>query len=303
MISDLTVTDWTPIGSATTPFNGKFDGGGHTIYGLTGSGNIGGLFGYNKGYIKNLIIDGWNYTYSCNRANWDYTSGDLHYAKEDIFAGAICAVNDGIIEKCKLIGSIGITCTTSNSLGVKNPFPTGSANYEISVGGIAGKNIKTVKDCSTGGNASFNYSNTVEYCVDRNVFTGMAFGAGYKVFRNKMTVHTGWIVGYNVGTAADCVSVTNGSYSVTVKATQDGFGHAVAENILDIGGAIGLNTGTVTNVNSKSVSVNPVQNLSATPPWNANVGEYCNAFNEMTLNVGASYNGIVGNNISGGKIS
>lgn len=47
---------WTPIGTATSPFLGNFDGGGHTISGEmhAGSTNLIGFFGYNAGTISNL---------------------------------------------------------------------------------------------------------------------------------------------------------------------------------------------------------------------------------------------------------
>ena len=57
---DLNNGEWTPIGTASNPFKGSFDGDYHTISNLqiTGSNSYVGLFGYTtNGEIKNLIIN------------------------------------------------------------------------------------------------------------------------------------------------------------------------------------------------------------------------------------------------------
>jgi len=73
LTSDITLENWTPIGSAAKPFYGVFDGNGKTVTlngfapaavsGSDASGNFLGIFGYVKGAsskkaeIKNLTID------------------------------------------------------------------------------------------------------------------------------------------------------------------------------------------------------------------------------------------------------
>ena len=57
---DLNSEEWTPIGTSSAPFNGTFDGDGHTISNLviTGSNSNVGLFGYTtNGEIKNLTVE------------------------------------------------------------------------------------------------------------------------------------------------------------------------------------------------------------------------------------------------------
>lgn len=57
---DLNSEEWTPIGTSSAPFNGTFDGAGHTISNLviTGSNSNVGLFGYTtNGEIKNLTVE------------------------------------------------------------------------------------------------------------------------------------------------------------------------------------------------------------------------------------------------------
>lgn len=57
--TNLTGVEWKPVGTNTAPFYGIFDGNGHTIKNL----NINlpnqdqvGLFGYNKGTVRNLVL-------------------------------------------------------------------------------------------------------------------------------------------------------------------------------------------------------------------------------------------------------
>ncbi len=56
---DLAGNEWVPIGTATNPFTGIFDGQGHVISHLTISQEYDylGLFGFSTGTIKNTILD------------------------------------------------------------------------------------------------------------------------------------------------------------------------------------------------------------------------------------------------------
>ena len=59
---DLSDIDWTPIGTESRPYTGNFDGGGHTITGLTvtTSDQYAGLFGYigSGGKVMNVKLEG-----------------------------------------------------------------------------------------------------------------------------------------------------------------------------------------------------------------------------------------------------
>jgi hypothetical protein len=63
LVNDITIPDgtlWTQIGNSTTKFTGTFNGNNKTIRGLSrfsSSGNNKGLFGYNTGTIKNVIVN------------------------------------------------------------------------------------------------------------------------------------------------------------------------------------------------------------------------------------------------------
>ena len=62
LANDITLSEeWVPIGTSGTPFTGMFDGGGHTIKGLTiksGADNV-GFFAFTKGAtIQNVRFTG-----------------------------------------------------------------------------------------------------------------------------------------------------------------------------------------------------------------------------------------------------
>lgn len=63
LAADITLSgEWTPIGTSGAPFTGTFDGAGHSIKGLTITGNNNGvgLFGQVNGEVKDLRIIGAN---------------------------------------------------------------------------------------------------------------------------------------------------------------------------------------------------------------------------------------------------
>ena len=86
---DMTGFKWVPIGFRDTCFSGVFDGGGHTISGLTlrkeWPGNY-GLFGYVTGAIQNVTITGTIY----NR------SGEPHSA----VGGVVGDLAGGVVRNC-----------------------------------------------------------------------------------------------------------------------------------------------------------------------------------------------------------
>ena len=74
---------WTPIGNMSNPFDGTFNGGGHTISGIyikNDNHSNSALFGYNSGMIKNVGVKG-------------------NIIGDGMIAG-ICAKNIGTIFQC-----------------------------------------------------------------------------------------------------------------------------------------------------------------------------------------------------------
>lgn len=92
---DLTGIDWTPIGTSFgNSYTGTFDGGGHTITGLTvtTNGQYTGLFGClgKAGTVKNVVLEGVQITS-------DNSSG---------YAGGVAGNSWGNIENCSVSGSV-----------------------------------------------------------------------------------------------------------------------------------------------------------------------------------------------------
>ena len=75
MMNDVavTATEWTPLGDASNPFTGTFDGQYHTVSGIkVSSGTYGGLFGYTDGAtIQNLGVKNVDITADYGMKPWE----------------------------------------------------------------------------------------------------------------------------------------------------------------------------------------------------------------------------------------
>ena len=106
---DLTGKDWTPIGTDyDNSYKGTFDGGGHTITGLTFTTNdkYAGLFGWlNKaGTVKNVVMEG------------------VQITSHQIYGGCIGGVAGyswGTIENCSVSGSVSGTVYVGGVVGAQ----------------------------------------------------------------------------------------------------------------------------------------------------------------------------------------
>lgn len=176
---------WAPIGEYTGsndgPFSGTFDGGGFQIHGLKVhiSQNVtvyAGLFGYNKGTIKNLGVINASVSCSTNTSNNIATN---------TFAGGIAAYSSGTIINCYSTGTV---------------TAVGRMAY---AGGIAGQNYGTIENCYNTG--------TIKSTIDSVVFssfTAISYSggiAGYN-FRTISNCH-------NTGTVS--ADIANGAYGIS----------------------------------------------------------------------------------------
>ena len=103
---DLTGKDWTPIGTDYyNSYTGTFDGGGHTIKGLTVTTNdrYAGLFGDlgEAGTVKNVVMEGVQITNN-------HGSG---------YAGGVVGNSWGTIENCSVSGSVSGTMRVGGVVG------------------------------------------------------------------------------------------------------------------------------------------------------------------------------------------
>ena len=147
---DLTGKDWTPIGtSVDNSYKGTFDGGGHTITGLTFTTNdkYAGLFGWlNKaGTVKNVVMEG------------------VQITSNQIYGGSIGGVAGyswGTIENCSVSGSVsGTNCVggvvgsqkAGSIIGCSSSAIVKGTRY---VGGVAGEKWGTMTACYATGNVT-----------------------------------------------------------------------------------------------------------------------------------------------------
>ena len=143
---NLNGDNWIPIGiSQTATFMGHLDGKGYKVQGLyinSSDYQYAGLFGYNKGVIQNLNVEGSGITNDYSSINDSYTGGLVGYN------------NGGYISNCSIALDVAGNLSYYNSLG---------SSY---VGGLIGYNIAgSIIDCSTTGTfvatAIGNYFNSI----------------------------------------------------------------------------------------------------------------------------------------------
>ena len=164
---DLTGKEWTPIGTGySNKYTGTFDGGGHTIKGLTVTTNdqfvgLFGSIGY-AGTVKNVMMEDVQIT--SNRS-----SG---------FAGGVAGYSDGTIENCSVSGSVSGTVYVGGVVGVQiGGSITGCSSSAtvkgmVDVGGVAGQtnSSATLTACYATGNV------TLEIAPKKNIAGGGLVG-------------------------------------------------------------------------------------------------------------------------------
>ena len=164
---DLTGKDWTPIGTDyDNSYKGTFDGGGHTITGLTFTTNdeFAGLFGWlnRAGTVKNVVMDGIQIT--CNHR--------LGYA------GGVVGSGWGTIENCSVSGSVSGTVYVGGVVGVQiggsitGCSSSATVKGTVDVGGVAGQtnSSATLTACYATGNV------TIEIAPKKNIAGGGLVG-------------------------------------------------------------------------------------------------------------------------------
>ena len=147
---DLTGKNWTPIGTDyDNSYKGTFDGGGHTITGLTFTTNdeYAGLFGWlnRAGTVKNVVMEG------------------VQITSNQIYGGSIGGVVGygwGTIENCSVSGSVSGTVYVGGVVGAQiDGSITGCSSSAtvkgmVDVGGVAGQtnSSATLTACYATGN-------------------------------------------------------------------------------------------------------------------------------------------------------
>ena len=207
---DLTGKAWTPIGTDyDNSYKGTFDGGGHTITGLTFTTNdeFAGLFGWlnRAGTVKNVVMEG------------------VQITSNQIYGGSIGGVvgsSWGTIENCSVSGSVSGTVYVGGVVGVQiGGSITGCSSSAtvkgmVDVGGVAGQtnSSATLTACYATGNV------TLEINLKKNIAGGGLVGmnAGSSLLACYATgnvtstgsstgnVHIGGFLGNNYTTVTAC---------------------------------------------------------------------------------------------------
>ena len=204
---NLTGKGWTPIGTSfDNSYKGTFDGGGHTITGLTVTTNdqFVGLFGYlnRAGMVKNVVMEGIqitsNHMFGCT--------------------GGVVGYSWGTIENCSVSGSVsGTDCVggvvgsqkAGSIIGCSSSATVKGKHY---VGGVAGEKwgsmtacyatgnvtleIDSPKNLSGGGLVGFNGGNGVRACYATGNVTSTGSSTG--------NVHIFGLLGDNYTTVTAC---------------------------------------------------------------------------------------------------
>ena len=165
---DLTGKDWTPIGTDyDNSYKGTFDGGGHTITGLTFTTNdeYAGLFGWlnRAGTVKNVVMEG------------------VQITSNQIYGGSIGGVvgfSWGTIENCSVSGSVSGTVYVGGVVGaqiggsITGCSSSATVKGTVDVGGVAGQtnSSATLTACYATGNV------TIEINPAKNLSGGSLVG-------------------------------------------------------------------------------------------------------------------------------
>ena len=207
---DLTGKDWTPIGTDyDNSYKGTFDGGGHTITGLTFTTNdeYVGLFGWlnRAGTVKNVVMEG------------------VQITSHQIYGGSIGGVvgySWGTIENCSVSGSVSGTVYVGGVVGaqiggsITGCSSSATVKGTVDVGGVAGQtnSSATLTACYATGNV------TIEINPAKNIAGGSLVGmnAGSSLLACYATgnvtstgsstgkVHIGGFLGNNYTTVTAC---------------------------------------------------------------------------------------------------
>lgn len=223
LTADIQVSDWTPIApyndSTEDAYLGVFDGGNHqiTISGSSGITAYQGLFGYNKGTIKNLTVSGTISgsesaagVASVNRGTIDNCSNTASVSTSApiSFAGGIAGTNSGTIKNSKNSGAITASQYGSVAGGIAGAAADGSIVSVSNTGPVTIQPSEEseghdYQEASAGGIAGINYSGSIEVAANHAAITNTD-AEGY----------TGGIVGLNNGTIKNTLnsSTVTGSY-------------------------------------------------------------------------------------------
>ena len=239
---DLTGKDWTPIGTnVDNSYKGTFDGGGHTITGLTFTTNdeYAGLFGWlnRAGTVKNVVMEGIQIT-----SNHVLMSGNT---------GGVVGYSWGTIENCSVSGSVSGTVYVGGVVGaqidgsITGCSSSATVKGTTDVGGVAGQTnssatltacyatgnviieIDPIRNISGGGLVGFNGGNGLLACYATGNVTSTGSSTG--------NVHIFGLLGDNYTTVTACYWKNNQErgYKTAPESTKVDGTYVTWENAVD----------------------------------------------------------------------
>ena len=220
---DLTGKDWTPIGTDyDNSYKGTFDGGGHTITGLTFTTNdeYAGLFGWlnRAGTVKNVVMEG------------------VQITSNQIYGGSIGGVvgySWGTIENCSVSGSVSGTVYVGGVVGaqiggsITGCSSSATVKGTVDVGGVVGQTNSSAtltacyatgnviiemdpkKNIAGGGLVGMNAGSSLLACYATGNVTSTGSSTGY--------MHIGGFLGNNYTTVTACYWKNNHEQGIGYK--------------------------------------------------------------------------------------
>ena len=206
---DLTGKGWTPIGTSfDNSYKGTFDGGGHTITGLTVTTNdqFVGLFGYlnRAGMVKNVVMEGIqitsNHMFGCTGGVVGYSWGTIENCSVSgsvsgtIYVGGVVGAQiGGSITGCSSSATVKGTVEVGGVAGDMNSGATLTACYAM---GNVTIEIDPIKTIYGGGLVGFNGGKGVRACYATGNVTSTGSSTG--------NVHIGGLFGDSYTTVTAC---------------------------------------------------------------------------------------------------
>lgn len=232
---------WLPIGNASNPFKGNFDGDNKTIQSIYiyTSGNYKGLFGYvENATIANITLNG-NIT-------------------GDYYVGSVAGyVDNSTINKCYYTGTVegvsyigGIAGYVNNHSNISNSYSKGHVNGGSNIGGISGyiENHTTINKCYSNCeiNTTSNYIGGIVGTMADSTYVNYCYYLG------NINAYMGRIGGVVGQTHSDCI--INNCYTTGEINTLDDV----------VGGIAGYLGSKSTITNSAALNKSVINNISGT---------------------------------------
>ncbi|MCL2012163.1 MAG: InlB B-repeat-containing protein [Cystobacterineae bacterium] len=269
-----TASNWTAIGTTTTPFVGSFNGNGYEFLRLrirASGNNYQGLFGYigEGATLENLrltdvSVRGRNHVGSLVGYNYkgtvqsSYATGSVSSSEENI-GGLVGYNNQGTVQNCYATGSVSGSNWVGGLVGwnyfgtVDNSHATGSVSGDSRLGGLAGENYQGTVDNSyatgnvssssnsyyVGGLVGYNEQGPVQNSYATGSVSGSSWVGGLVGYNEQGTVQNSYATGSVTSTNENVGGLLGINHGGTV---QNCYATGDINGQIDVGGLVGDNS-------------------------------------------------------------